>query len=102
MPAADSLDLCQKAIAALEAGHTKATVSRLMGIGTTTLTEWHNRYRARDKTQAEISEDTIGRALKRIGFTRKKARSLRRTGARETPSRRRRVSTIRGLPTGLS
>ena len=113
MPAAYSLDLRQKAIAALEAGHSKASVSRLMGIGTTTLTEWHNRYRASgevaakqgyqrghshkitdweafrvfaarhgDKTQAEmaqlwpeeISEDTIGRALKRIGFTRKKRR----------------------------
>ena len=111
MPAAYSLDLRQKAIAALEAGHSKASVSRLMGIGTTTLTEWHNRYRASgsiaakqgyqqghshkitdwdefrafaekygDKTQAEmaqlwpteISEDTIGRGLKRIGFTRKK------------------------------
>ena len=111
MPAPDSLDLRQKAIMAIEAGHSKAAVSRLMGISTTTLTEWHNRYRATgeiaakqgyqqghshkitdweafrafaeqhgDKTQLEmaqlwpdeISEDTIGRALKRIGFTRKK------------------------------
>lgn len=111
MPAPYSLDLRQKAIAALEAGHSKAAVSRLMGIGTTTLTDWHNRYRASgpiaakqgyqrghshkitdwdefrafaekygDKTQAEmarlwrteISEDTIGRGLQRIGFTRKK------------------------------
>ncbi|MEM6519243.1 MAG: IS630 transposase-related protein [Cyanobacteria bacterium P01_C01_bin.70] len=38
MPAAYSLDLRQKAIAALEAGHPPAAVSRLMGIGTTTLT----------------------------------------------------------------
>ncbi|MEO1069958.1 MAG: IS630 family transposase [Cyanobacteria bacterium J06638_6] len=112
MPAAYSLDLRQKAIAALEAGHSKAAVSRLMGIGTTTLTEWHNRYRASgevaakqgyqqghshkitdweafrafaathgDKTQAEmaqlwpeeISEDTIGRALKRILHAKKKS-----------------------------
>ncbi|WP_239112733.1 IS630 transposase-related protein [Halomicronema sp. CCY15110] len=111
MTAPDSLDLRQQAIAALEAGHFKAAVSRLMGIGTTTLTEWHHRYRASgevaakpsyqrghshkitdwqafrafaathgDKTQAEMaqlwpeamSEDTMGRALKRIGFTRKK------------------------------
>ncbi|NEQ45452.1 MAG: helix-turn-helix domain-containing protein [Leptolyngbya sp. SIOISBB] len=46
IPAPYSLDLRQKAVAALEAGHSKASVSRLMGIGTTTLTEWHNRYRA--------------------------------------------------------
>ena len=111
MPAPYSLDFRQKVIAALEAGHSKASLSRLMGVGTTTLTEWHNRYRATgevaakpgyqqghshkitdweafrafaeqhgDKTQLEmaqlwpdeISEDTIGRALKRIGFTRKK------------------------------
>lgn len=111
MPAPYSLDFRQKVIAALEAGHSKASISRLMGVGTTTLTEWHNRYRATgalaakqgyqqghshkitdweafrrfaeqhgDKTQwemaqlwpDEISEDTIGRALKRIGFTRKK------------------------------
>jgi len=41
MPAAYSLDLRQKAIASLEAGHSKAAVSQLMGIGKTTLTEWH-------------------------------------------------------------
>ena len=158
MPAPYSLDLRQKAITALEAGHSKAAVSRLMGIGTTTLTEWHNRYRVSgevaaqqgyqqghshkitdweafrafaathgDKTQAEmaqlwpeeISEDTIGRALKRIGFTRKsgatprrspalgnahqdKELSLRRKGPRETPSLRQRVSAIRSPSTGLS
>ncbi len=112
MPAPYSLDFRQKVIAALEAGHSKASIRRLMDVGTTTLTEWHNRYRATgeiaakqgcqqgqsrkiadwdafrafaeqhsDKTQwemaqlwlDEISEDTIGRALKRIGFTRKKA-----------------------------
>ena len=111
MPAAYSLDLRQKAITALEAGHSKAAVSRLMGISRTTLSDWHHRYRAGGevaakqgyqrghshkitdweafrafaathggKTQAEmaqlwpeeISEDTMGRALKRIGFTRKK------------------------------
>jgi transposase len=127
MPAPYSLDLRQKAISALEAGHSKAAVSRLMGIGTTTLTEWHHRYRASgevaaqhgyqqghshkisdweefrafaamhgEKTQAEmaqlwaeaISEDTIGRALKRIGFTRKKERSRHRKGAGKTPSLR--------------
>lgn len=119
MPAPYSLDLRQKAIAAIEAGHSKASVSRFMGIGTTTLTEWHNRYRASsevaakqdyqqghsqkitdweefrafaakhgDKTQAEmaqlwpaeISEDTIGRGLKRIGFTRKKRPIATRKG----------------------
>ena len=123
LPAAYSLDLRQKAIAALEAGHSKAAVGRLMGIGTTTLTEWHNRYRASgevaakqgyqrghshkitdweefrafavthgDKTQAEmaqlwpeaISEDTIGRALKRIGFTRKKRRISTSKGTRKS------------------
>ena len=46
MPAPYSLDFRQKVIAALEAGHSKASISRLMGVGTTTLTEWHNRYRA--------------------------------------------------------
>jgi hypothetical protein len=43
MPASYSLDLRQKEIAAIAAGHAKASVSRFMGIGTTTLTEWHNR-----------------------------------------------------------
>jgi hypothetical protein len=38
MPASYRLDLRQKVIAAIEAGHSKASVSRLMGIGTTTLT----------------------------------------------------------------
>ena len=144
MPAPYSLDLRQKAIAALEAGHFKAAVSRLMGISRTTLSEWHHRYRTHgevaakqgyqhghsykitdweafrtfadthgNKTQAEMaqlwpeamSEDTMGRALKRIGFTRKsgatprrfpalgnahqdKDVSLCRKGPRETPSLR--------------
>jgi hypothetical protein len=39
MPAPYSLDLCQKAIVVIEAGHSKASVSRFMGIGTTTLTK---------------------------------------------------------------
>ena len=129
-----------------------------MGIGTTTLTEWHNRYRASgevaakqgyqrghshkitdweafrafaathgDKTQVEmaqlwpeeISEDTIGRALQRIGFTRKsgatprrspalgnahqdKELSLCRKGPRETPSLRHGVSAVRGPPASVS
>ena len=99
-----------------------------MGIGTTTLTEWHDRYRASsevaakqdyqqgqshkitdweafralaakhgDKTQAEmtqlwfeeISEDTIGWALKRIGFTRKKDVSL----CRKDPKKRQAYDT---------
>ncbi|NEQ44916.1 MAG: hypothetical protein F6K00_15655 [Leptolyngbya sp. SIOISBB] len=127
MPAPDSLDRRQKAIAALESGHSKASVSRFLGIGITTLTEWHKRYRASgevavkqgyqrshshkitdweafcafaethgDKTQAEmaqlwpqgISEDTIGRALPRIGFTRKKERSLPIKGPGQTPKLR--------------
>ena len=53
MPAADSLDPHPKVIAVLEAGHTKAAVRRLMGIGTTTLTEWHNRYRAGGEVAAK-------------------------------------------------
>ena len=120
MPAPYSLDLRQKAITALEAGHSKAAVSRLMGISRTTLSEWHHRYRAHgevaakqgyqqghshkisdweafrafaakhgDKTQAEmaqlwpeaISEDTMGRALQRIGFTRKSGATPRRSPA---------------------
>ncbi|MBE7385011.1 MAG: hypothetical protein F6J95_026815 [Leptolyngbya sp. SIO1E4] len=39
MPAPYSLDLRQKAIAALEAGHSQAAVIRLMGIGRITLTD---------------------------------------------------------------
>ncbi|NEQ48364.1 MAG: hypothetical protein F6K00_34475 [Leptolyngbya sp. SIOISBB] len=39
MPAACSLDLRQKAITALEAGHSKAAVSQLMGISRTTLSD---------------------------------------------------------------
>ncbi|NEQ42406.1 MAG: hypothetical protein F6K00_02115 [Leptolyngbya sp. SIOISBB] len=39
MPDPYRLDLRQKAIAAINAGHAKASVSRLMGIGQTTLTE---------------------------------------------------------------
>ena len=46
MPAACSLELCQKVITALEAGHSKAAVSQLMGISRTTLSDWHHRYRA--------------------------------------------------------
>jgi hypothetical protein len=53
MPAPYSLDLRQKAITALEAGHSKASVSRFMGISTTTLTEWHNRYRASGEVAAK-------------------------------------------------
>ena len=53
MPAAYSLDLREKAIAALEAGHSKAAVSQLMGIGTTTLTDWHNRYRTSGEVAAK-------------------------------------------------
>ena len=120
MPAPYSLDLRQKAITALEAGHSKAAVSQLMGISRTTLSDWHRRYRAcgevaakqgyqqghshkisdwqafrafaathGDKTQAEmaqlwpeeISEDTMGRALQRIGFTRKSGATPRRSPA---------------------
>ena len=113
MPAPYSLDLRQKAIAAVESGQSKVVVSQLLGIARSTLTEWHNQYRSHgevapkhgyqqghshkitdwhafrafaeahgEKTQAEmaqlwpgeISEDTLGRALKRSGFTRKKRR----------------------------
>ena len=114
MPAPYSLDLRQKAIAAIESGQSKVAVSQLLGIARSTLTDWHNQYRSQgevapkqgyqqghshkitdwpafrafaeahgDKTQAEmaqlwpdeISDDTMGRALKRIGFTRKKRRT---------------------------
>ena len=138
MPAPYRLDLRQKAITALEAGHSKAAVSRFMGIGTTTLTERHNRYRASgevaanqgyqqghshkitdweafrafaathgDKTQAEmaqlwpeeIREDTMGRALKRIGFTRKKrCDPASVSGARERAPRQRAISMPKGTP----
>ena len=111
MPSPYSYDLRQKALSAIEQGHSIVEVSGLLGIGQSTLFAWRKRLRdngslaARqgyqtghshiitdwekfrafanphgDKTQAHmaqlwdapIGEDTIGRALKRIGVTRKK------------------------------
>ena len=114
MPAPYSLDLRQKAIAAVERGEKKSHVSKLFHISRNTLDLWlkqraqtgsvapktpvkkgpdpkikdweafqrfaedHGHLTAQKMAQQwpeAISDVTIGKALKRIGFTRKKRRT---------------------------
>ena len=119
MPAAYSLDLRQKAIAAIDRGEQKSHVSRTPKISRNTLDLWLKRreetgtvapkvrttpsvepkikdlaafkqfaqenghltaQRMAERWPEPISDVTIGKALKRIGFTRKKDLRVPREG----------------------